>query len=427
MKKRLLKIICFFKKDSLSVFFVKLSLLLGLIGVLALLAMEVWSDVLMTAFGVLLSSVVVYIFKIIIGRFEDMLKINYDTDALLKIYEKKMDDGRNGYEKHIELTDKTTKKFAYDDVLVVCDPSLPFKAEDHPEKMYELDQFVTENYEHIFAAHSGSAKGNYDTVRMDDFDPVTNTFYLSRSTYFNHLVTNRAVDYELFEGISLRHMYEFGPRLNPLSQSKMSNHIGINALVFLSDGRLLIPQRKADSTISKNKVTSSIAVMLTVPKEYENEPKKAVITTEYLLRDNIIKNLSDRVKLLGKDIDESQTDVRFLGFGRNIYEGGKPQMYFAVKLNDINTQRYFELREDYFAEQKRLGKTEFLDVDKHMYVVDWESLSFKKDGLSFVTHHMRGEKKYERKRLAGYEMSYLCNLWHYKEAKLSFEVDNKKV
>lgn len=423
MKKKLLKIIRFFQKDSILVFLTKLALLLALIGLLMLLAKNVWSEVLMTAFGVLLSSVALYILKVILGRFEDMLKINFDTNVLLKTYKKETDDGKNCYKKSITLAKETSQTFAYDDVLIVKDPSILFKVEDHPTKMFQPDAFITENYDRIFAAHSGSAIANFDTVRMDDFNPETNTFYLSRSTYFNHLVTNRAVDYELFEGISLRNIYEFGPRLNPLSQTKMSNHVGINALVFLSDGRLLVPQRKADSTISKNKVTSSIAVMLTFPKAYENDPKNAFITAKYLLCDNIIKNLSDRAKLLEDDIDESKTDVRFLGFGRNIYEGGKPQMYFAVKLNNIDTKKYFEARKKYFAEQKRLGKKEVLDVDKRMFVVDWKTMAFEKDGMSFTAYNMRREKERAHKLFAGYEMSYLCNLWHYQQAGEPFEAN----
>lgn len=423
MKKKLLKIIQFFQKDSILVFFVKFALLVALIGVLMLLAKDVWSEVLMTAFGVLLSSVALYFLKLILGRFEDMLKINFDTNALLKTYKKETTDSENAYEKNITLAKKTSQKFAYDDVLIVKDPSVLYKVEDHPTKMFKPDAFVTENYDRIFAAHSGSAIANFDTVRMDDFDPETNTFYLSRSTYFNHLVTNRAVDFEIFEGISLRNVYEFGPRLNPLSETKMSNHIGINALVFLSDGRLLIPQRKADSTISKNKITSSIAVMLTFPKEYENDPKNAVISAKYLLCDNIIKNLSARVKLLEKDIDKENTEVRFLGFGRNIYEGGKPQMYFAVKLNNIDTKKYFEARKEYFDEQKRSGKKEVLDVDKHMFAVDWKSMAFKKDGISFTSYTAHGEKERAHKLVAGYEMSYLCNLWHYQQAGEPFKTN----
>jgi hypothetical protein len=239
------------------------------------------------------------------------MKINFNTEELLSIYH-----GDPNYRKGI-TSHGTTAEFAYADVLLNEDYS--FQVVDNNEKFFELDEFIQGSYAQIFSAHSNSAKRNFDTIRLDHYDPETKTFYLSRSTYFNHLVTNRAVDFKLFEDVSLRTVFEYGPRLVPLEHSKMSNHVGINALVFLKDGRLLIPRRKTSATISKNKVTSSIAIMLSFPEEFKNNPREAEITADYLLRSNIFKNLSDRVKLPQDAVDEKQTDITFLGFGQNIY------------------------------------------------------------------------------------------------------------
>ena len=251
---------------------------------------------------------------------------------------------------------------------------------------------------------------NFDTIRLDDFDSATRTFYLSRSTYFNHLVTNRAVDFCLFDDVSLHDVYEYGPQLSALSESKMSNHIGINALVFLSDGGLLIPRRKNDSTISKNKITSSIAIMLSFPSDDMKDTKHAIITAEYLLRGNIIKNLSDRTKILPSALKEENIHVDFLGFGQNVYEGGKPQFYYAVHLSDIDTNEYYRQRNAYFEEQKRKNAKERLDVDKMMYVADMSSFKFERGMLCFNAHSKTGKAHTVK---AEYEMSYLCNVWHY--------------
>ena len=405
MKRLTFKIIQFFKKDNIIKHVIAISIFLLLfLFLIYLAANDVVSNVFGAVVGFMLSSMFLYICKIVIGLMEDVLKIDYDTDKLLEIY-----NGCPDYRKFIE-SQGTRVEFAYADVLI--NDNYDFSVVDNPQKYLELDDFILENYSYIFSAHSNSTKRNFDTIRLDKFDKSTNTFYLSRSTYFNHLVTNRAVDFMISDDISLRTLFEYGPQISPLEESKMSNHIGINALVFLSDGRLLVPRRKASSTISKNKITSSIAVMLNFPNEFKNDPKKAEITVDYLLRGNIIKNLSDRVKLPSDAIDEGMVDIDFLGFGQNIYEGGKPQFYFAVRLNNIDTRTYFRKRKEFFDLQKRLGNKEVIDVDKCMYVVDYSSYRFVKGGVKF-TAYTHNNKSFKAK--AGYEMSYLCNLWHYEK------------
>lgn len=414
MKKILIKIITFFIKDHIAKYVTEVLLFLALLISLSYLAAnEVISNVMGVVVGFLISTMLLYIFRIIGGFFEDMLKINYDTNELLKIY-----SGNPDYRKSLEAQG-TKVEFAYADILT--NQNYQFKVVDSPTKTLQLDSFIEGNYAQIFSAHSNSVKRNFDTIRLDKFDPETKTFYLSRSTYFNHLVTNRAVDFDIFENVSLRTIFEYGPRLSSLEDSKMSNHIGINALVFLSDGRLLIPRRKTSSTISKNKVTSSIAVMLNFPDEAKNDPKHATISAEYLLHGNILKNLSDRVKLPKNTVKESEVEIEFLGFGQNIYEGGKPQFYYAVKLKNIDTATYFAQRKVYLAEQKKAGIRDLIDVDKCMYIADYSTFRYVDNFITFTAYTPNGTP---RKIRVGYEMSYLCNLWHYEKTNLSFAPKN---
>lgn len=407
MKKIMVKIIAFFSHHHFSRYVVEFFLyIIGFIALYYLLPGEVSDNVIGVVIGFLSSTILLRLFRLVAGGLEDVLKINYDTDKLLEIY-----SGCPDYRKTLE-SNGTKVEFAYADVLVNDD--YEFTIVDAPDKFMELDGFIEENYAQIFSAHSNSAKTNLTTIRLDRFDAETKTFYLSRSTYFNHLVTNRAVDFPLFEGVSLRTVYEYGPRISSLEDSKMSNHIGINALVFLSDGRLLVPRRKGSATISKNKITSSIAVMLNFPSESQNDPQNAEITVEYLLHGNIIKNLSDRVKLPSDAIDPEKVEVKFLGFGQNIYEGGKPQFYFAVTLKEIDTRRYFEKRSEFIESQKKEGKKDVIDVDKTMYVADYSSFRYVKSLVKFNVYNKNGKKS---KIKAGYERSYLCNLWHFERFK----------
>ncbi len=408
MKKKLAKLICYFKKNNVTVFAIKLVLLTFVVFVAVPLAIPVWDEVIIIFFGILLSSVTIYILKLLIGLFEDTLKINFDTDALLDLYK-----GAPEYKKILKLNG-TKKKFAYDAILT--DGSGTFKVDDNPNKDFQLDPFILENYDRLFSAHSSSAKANYLTIRMDNYDAEKREFQLSRSTYFNHLVTNRAVDFQLFEEVSLRDVYEYGPKLTSLAESKMSNHVGINGLVFLKGGYLLIPRRKSDATISKNKVTSSIATMLTFPEENKNTPRSVTITKEYLFHDNIVQNLTDRLKIKTDKLKD-KIDVRFLGFGRNIYEGGKPQMYFAVHL-DITVEDFCKNQQECIEQLKKDGKKDSLDVDKCTYVAKWNSIKLNDDFMTFDTVSENGDDSKPIK--VGYEYSYLCNLWHYVESGLTF-------
>lgn len=409
MKKLLIKIVLFFRKEHISKYILEVGAFLIIFCLLLYMAaMDVVSNVFGTVVGFILSSMVLYMFRIMVGLLEDLMKINYDTKELLSIYH-----GDSNYKKSL-TSQGTTVEFAYADVLL--NRGYRFNVVDEPDKFFELDEFIKGSYAQIFSAHSNSAKRNFDTIRLDRYDPESKTFYLSRSTYFNHLVTNRAVDFKLFEDVSLRTVFEYGPRLSSLEDSKMSNHVGINALVFLSDGRLLIPRRQSSATISKNKITSSIAIMLGFPDEYKSNPREARISADYLLRSNIFRNLSDRVKLPREVIDEKQTDIQFLGFGQNIYEGGKPQFYFAVTLKNIDTRTYFQQREAFIAEQKRLGRKEILDVDKCMYAADYDSFRYRKNQVRFTTYNKNNRASHA---VAGYEMSYLCNLWHYEKSRHS--------
>ena len=397
MKKRLVKIIKFFKAHTTFKYTVEVLLLGAVVAIFVfVLSHDITGGVLETILGFLLSTLFLYAFRIFVGRFEDVLKINYDVEDMLRIYR-----GGKHYRKRLTFNGTSTE-FAYADTLI--NDNYRFEVVDDKNSVFEPDDFIMGNYETLFSAHTGSAKINGITIRLDKYELKDGvcTLYLGRSTFFNHLVTNRAMDFDLFEGLTLRQMYEYGPTISSIEDSKMSNHVGINALVFLGDGNLLIPRRKKDSTISKNKVTSSIAVKLNFPTDGRDEVDK-----HHFFYQNLIDNLSARTKIRPQDLSTEHIEVEFLGFGQNLYEGGKPQFYFAVYLKNIDSATYLRLPKIHDAWAK-------LDVDKCIYVADYRSFRFKKDRLSFLSVKKNGKVK---KQTFECEMSYLCNLWHYEESR----------
>lgn len=399
MKHLISKLFYFFRSERTSKYLVEIAIFCISLGCfLFLAANDVVGNVFGTIIGFLFSTVLLYIIKVVFNSFEDLIKINYNTEQLLKLYR-----GDPSYRKELRYGN-TVRTFAYADRLI--NRGYTFEVIDDPGKFFSPDDFVMENYSTIFSAHSNSTKFNGTTVRLDRFEMIDGhcKFYLSRSTVFHHLVTNRAIDFILFDNVTLRDMYEYGPVLMPLEESKMSNHIGINALVFLADGRLLVPRRKKDSTVSKNRVTSSIAVKLDLPVG------KTEVDTEHLMRGTIIDNLGARLNLSREQLHLDQVEIDFLGFGQNIYEGGKPQFYYAVRLTDIDTATYFKLC---------AGKagTVGLDIDRLIYVADYESFHFEKGCLRFSVIDPATGKRKKKSILTKCEMSYLCNLWHYEQQK----------
>lgn len=142
-------------------------------------------------------------------------------------------------------------------------------------------------------------------------------FYLSTDNFIQ-IVTNFAIDYKMEKGMTLRSIYEYSSLLVPIEKSKMANVLGINALVFLNDGTLLMPLRGNGATVSKHMVTSSIAQGCFVKNK------------EFILDDinynYIYEGLKDRLFISEHKLKQDIFKIYFLGLGRDILWRGKPQL-----------------------------------------------------------------------------------------------------
>ncbi len=219
--------------------------------------------------------------------------------------------------------------------------SAKYTVNDSKEFTYKLPTLVETNYLKLLGAHSMSFKENRVMVRLDDYeyDREENlvTLYTSRTMFFNDLVTNRVVDYKIDGDVSLRDIYESARFLTPLGESSFSNHIGLNAMVFLGD-KLLLTLRGATGTISKNMFTSTVAIglfedALSASVDGKKELFSYGITSEVVV-ERTCKLLNITEEYAHSLMDEGKMRVHFLGFGRLIYMGGKPQFYYAVTIDE---------------------------------------------------------------------------------------------
>lgn len=136
-----------------------------------------------------------------------------------------------------------------------------------------MPESVKENFDEIIAAHDTSSTYNRFMIRVDDWKVLPGVFSLktSRTSYYNSLATNRAIDYKWKNGMSVRNLFEYGPFINSLSDSQLSNHLGYNGFVESSDGYIVFIKRSKAVSIGKGTYGDSVG---------------ASLKTEYALNDN---------------------------------------------------------------------------------------------------------------------------------------------
>lgn len=203
---------------------------------------------------------------------------------------------------------------------------------------HELSPFIIAHADEILQAHKNSVTSNSDTVRLNDFSYQGNTLTLntSRSTYYHMLITNRCMDYQFANGMSIRDTYEYRNKISPLEKSGLGNQIGINGLVVTNDHHILIEKRGHKKTTWKNKFAQSISLAFKL-KDLMVGPDgtidSATETAEKNFKKIIEKTLADNFGLLPSDYDQITMKENLLGLARDLLEGGKPNLYFYVKVN----------------------------------------------------------------------------------------------
>lgn len=205
---------------------------------------------------------------------------------------------------------------------------------------HELSQFIIDHADEILQAHKNSVTRNSDTIRLYDFDYNESekilTLNTERSTYYHMLITNRCMDYKFANGMSVRDTYEYSKVISPFVESGLGNQIGINGLVVTNDHHLLIEKRGHKKTTWKNKFAQSISLALKKDALFLNEDgtiENTVSCAEKNLRKIIENTLKDNFGLTPCDYDTFTIKENLLGLARDLLEGGKPNLYFYVKIN----------------------------------------------------------------------------------------------
>lgn len=253
-------------------------------------------------------------------------------------------------------------------------------------KIYSLD---------IISAHKQSQIKHGLTVRLRDLKKSDKEIVLEthRSTYIANLLTNRAIDYKIHGQLSLRELFENRSELSPLSATWMSNHIGINVLVFLEGGRyLLLPKRDKKGSIAKNMLTASWATRLEMA--YYSKELRADYVKEGVITENM-KQFALALKVRENFLQGQTVSPKLIGASRDIYEGGKPTFFYLVNLDDVQLIEYMRETREF---QKNLPTDEDslsrMDDAEYVMPVLWETLGMNQD-----TYDAKGRLKKKDARL----------------------------
>jgi len=268
--------------------------------------------------------------KQLANKVEDPSKLNCDYDNLVDLYcdskgNMLIDD--NG--KYIPVIFETS----------ICDKNIEIN--DCPSKEYQLPQIAVQYYEHLLSAHQTSNIYNNINVRVSEWHETNSAFVIStgRTTYYNGLVTNRAMDYEIEKGITIRQLYECGPYIHKLEHSVLSNHLGFNGFLESEDHFFAFVYRQKNTSIGKRTWGNSVG---------------ACLKSKYALKDNLLSieglengflsEFEDEIKIKRQDLNDIGSQLRkiiVISAYRDLVEGGKPQLFVYAKSNlgknDIDT------------------------------------------------------------------------------------------
>lgn len=259
------------------------------------------------------------------------------------------------YEDQTKLTinyGMLTQKYCRENLIEYCGKKFPViclafrqKEDDkfdmrfcYSGQKYELPQQVAQRSGYIMEAHSFSTVYNAQNVRIDDICADKNriTITYSMTTYFDSLLTNRAMDFPLEDGRTIREIYEPGPFLSPLSKSKLSNHLGFNGFIETADGKIIFVLRHGNVSIGKHTLANSIGASLKT--KYCLEPDGRLNRSG--ISNAIRQEIHDELQLeTSEEIDFCDT---IFAFYRDIVEGGKPQFLFYYKSDAITSEQFLK-------------------------------------------------------------------------------------
>jgi len=321
-----------------------------------------WTIFTSIVIAMLLDSISRWITKILMNKLEDDIKLTTDYVHLTKKYlnQKISYNNEHASTENLNVIKEVFSNGVYNvELPVICEIFFPrnekeIRIEDSLNE-YQLPDNVRENFDDIFEAHRTSNVYNQQNIRVVNWETKGEEFLIQieRTTYFNSLVTNRAMDYKWKNGLTIREMYECGPYLNPLNRSKLSNHLGFNGFVESADGYIMLIKRGDNLSIGKRRYGCSVEASLKA---------KYVLGEDGHIKENgliysILREIEDELKIPKEHIQNSTLKGTVIAAYRDLVEGGKPQLFVVAKSKWNKEQIY----DNFMQKVKQRNKKEMLE------------------------------------------------------------------
>ena len=146
---------------------------------------------------------------------------------------------------------------------------------------------------------------------------------------------------------------DYGARLPPLADTRLSNAIGTAIVVFDGDGRPCLPLRAPRQQVFPDGYHCTASG--------ETVWREGALTFEALFTGNICRELEEEVGLERADLEW----IRPLALCREYLRGGKPQFFFAGRTK-LRADELRKRRRAAIARQVAVGKQEVLDDSECM-------------------------------------------------------------
>jgi hypothetical protein len=171
------------------------------------------------------------------------------------------------------------------------------------------------------------------------------TLHLQRAAFSDGVKSNYAMD----GPGELREMFrdQYGAKLPPLSDPRLSNGIGTSIIVFDPEGRPYLPRRAPRQSVFPGgyHCTASGETVWTGASDFAG-----------LFTANICRELEEEVGLRSADLDWIQP----VAFCREFLRAGKPQIFFAARTH-LGAGPLAERRRAAIAQQIARGRQEIMD------------------------------------------------------------------
>lgn len=290
----------------------------------------------------------------VINHLEDEMKLTQDYDGLIHKYPREKDN----------WISEDKKMFP-----VIKDYDLYGKSiviHDFPQKVYSLPEEIKEYVSELFVAHDTSHVYNQLNIRVDHWNLVNDSIfelYTSRTTYYNSLVTNRVLDYEMKNEMTVRDILQYGPFVPPLSESRLSNHIGFNGFLISNNKEICLVKRTKDMSIGKRTYGTSVSASMKV-MYCLNTDKHPTLTVEGIIC-SIVKEIEDELKVKEKYLVQMLPEKNIIAAYRDIVEGNKPQFLVFAKARltskKISNNFYNKLKNKYKKSGRKIREIRELE------------------------------------------------------------------